>query len=138
MKRRAVVFVLAILALVALASCSGSGMQCTKVAVDGGGHIACSGSLDKLTGKQAIDFDLEDLVVGGAISAKINIQVTSGTLEVTYEDIEGKSINYIVSPEKPLALEDEMSVVSGNQAEVMFDSEAATAGGISYSAEFTE
>ncbi|HVU09647.1 MAG TPA: hypothetical protein VHD90_00160 [Phototrophicaceae bacterium] len=130
-------FLLIFAAILVLAACSGGGTSCTKVAVDGGGHIACTGSLDQLTGKQEIDFDLQDIGIGGSISAKINITVGKGTLKITYLDGAGKSMTYIVSPAKPLALIDELHA-SSNQAEITFDSEAATASGIHYTAEFTE
>ncbi len=136
--KRALLVLAAILVLVGCSSSSSSsGTSCTKVAVDGGGHIACSGSLDTLTGKQEIAFDLEDIVIGGSISAKINITVGKGTLKITYLNSAGKSMTYVVSPTRPLALIDEMQA-NGNHVEITLDSEAATASGISYTAEFTE
>ena len=141
MKRIGVLLIILLLLLILLAVYSGLSSNCTTISAGqgtgGSTHVACSGTLDTLNGSQTLMFGLGTLVIGDSVSAKITLSVVSGTVNVTYQDVEGQKVTLQLTPKKPLTIEDEVQVVSGNQVQVLIDSFHG-ASGFQYTAEFTE
>ena len=127
---------LAVVALVSLVSCSG-GTTCTRVISAGSGHASCSGSIERLDGRQLLTFKLEDIAFGGSVDARISVSVTGGVITVAYRNSSGDSVVYAVTPDAPLSFQDKLRLVFIDEAEITLYTQGGSAVGIQYVAEFT-
>ncbi len=123
------------LLLASLVSCS-NGMTCTRVINADGGSASCSGSIERLNGRQLLTFKLRDIAAGGAIAARISVSVTGGIVTVTYRNASGDSIAYAVTPDAPLSFQDRLRLVFIDEAEITLYTQDGGAVGIQYAADF--
>lgn len=126
--------------LASLVSCSGwisGGTSCTRVIHADGGSASCSGSIERLDGRQLLTFKLRDIAANGAVDARIHVTVTGGVVSVTYRNSSGDRIAYAVTADAPLSFEDKLWIVFIDEAEITLYSQGGSAVGIQYAAEFT-
>lgn len=128
-------------ALVSLAACAllvacSGGTICTRVIEVGGGQATCSGSIERLSGRQLLTFKLKDIALGASIEAHVSVSVTGGVVTVAYRNGSGESVVYAVSPGSPLSFQDKLRVIFIDEAEITLEAAGGNATGIQYLAEF--
>jgi hypothetical protein len=126
------------LVVLALAACDGAVMMsCTKTTGILGRHAECSGTVEKLDGSRLLTFDLEDIALGLSVNMRINVSVTSGAVEVRYQNSDGDARVYQVTPGSPLSVSEGLRVIMLDEGRMTLAAVGGIASGMRYEAEFT-